>query len=401
MPTIEGTRVKCPECGATTHASGDVIKCEYCGTESRVQRRTQVFQLPVKMAPALANHPQRIATQVRTRVWPVLFLIAVPVLGPFVLMAGLSVHQRHTFLWNGEHPLVVDVNGDGIDDAVGWARYTAGDRMKLRAISGKNGDTIWETDSVGTYIASYQSVLAISGTTIVRGATDKQPALEAYDLKTGKKLWSAVPGEAIEQLCASAAGTIGMVTKDKQMATVELATGKIGPAAATSCTPLVSDRERLPFFSSEEPHHRVEIAGMSVSHVHGPTAPFVATGHKSPGTPIPMVAAFDDNEHVLWKSEAAGHDVMQAKETKFAVGDRLVAALYDWEKDTQDPTVTVFDRATGKRLWEANTKYTGHMFVSLGGVTIGTGVIFTVVENSLQGFDPKTGERRFVVGSTD
>ena len=61
----------------------------------------------------------------------------------------------------------------------------------------------------------------------------------------------------------------------------------------------------------------------------------------------------------------------------------------------------MFDRATGQRLWEANATYTGHMFVSLGGITIGNGVIFAVVENSLQGFDPKTGVRRFVVGSTD
>jgi hypothetical protein len=395
MPTIEGTRVKCPECGATTHASGDVIKCEYCGTESRVQRRTQVFQLPIKMPPVQASHPQRIATEVRTRRWPVVLLVVVPILFPFVLIAGIYLHQRGSFLWNG-HMMIVDVDGDGIDDAVGIARYVSGDRMKLRAVSGKDGHTIWQTDSLGTYSDTYRSLFSWSGSTIVRARTDKTPGLDGFDLKTGKPLWHAVPSETVDRTCHSPTpNSIELYLKDQTLVDLDLATGKLGPAPSSACERLGHPHQ------ADFSNRALQAPGMHIETIDGDVAPFIALGKKSPGTAIPMLAAFADDDHLLWKSEVAGHDARQTKEVNFAVSDQLVAALWDWEKDTRDPGVTVFDRATGKRLWEADATYTGRMFISLHGIWIGNTTIFAVVEDSLQAFDVQTGKRKFVVGSTN
>jgi outer membrane protein assembly factor BamB len=398
MPTVEGTRVKCPECGATSNAQGEVIKCEYCGTESRVQKRTAVFQMPVKLPKLEPHHPQRVAVQVRTRVWPVVLIVVVSVLVPVVILATALLHQRGKFLWSGDHPLIVDLDGDGTSDAIGIARYVSGDKMKLRAISGKDGHAFWETDSLGTYIDTYQNIIAVSGTTLMFGATNKRPRLDAYDLKTGKKLWSVVPPEVVEALCAGQPGWVTLETKDKVMYTVDLATGKLTEIVTNECAPLGSNGRH----SSENPHRKPQVFGMHIDRVMGSAAPFVLSGSKSPGTPIPMIAAVDADDHVLWKSEVpADHFATNHTDAYVAIDDHLVVAMFDHEKDTDPPSIAGFDRATGKRLFTTDTKYTGHMFVSMHGIDLATDVIFTTVESSIQGFDPKTGERRFVVGTTD
>jgi hypothetical protein len=360
------------------------------------------------LPPAPADQPQRIATQVRTRNWGLIIGLCAPLLAPCLIIGGIYVHQQvlGNFMWMGDHPVVADLDGDGTDDAIGYARYVqSSDQMKLYAVSGKDGHKLWETAALGTYIDVYQSVIAVSGTTILRGDTDKRPLLEAYDAKTGAKRWTTTPSEVIDKLCASSTpGTAIVVTKDKAKFTVDLATGKLAPTAADSCTPLVSNLDLRPFFSSEEPHHDAKVPGMSTSHVLGATAPFILDGAKDPGTRVPMLAAIDDSEHVLWKTEVPGRDPMTAKHGNaeyVAVGDQIVAVVYEHDNDHEAPTVTAFDRATGARKWEVATKYTGHMFISMHGVAIGKNAIFVVVENSIQIFDPQTGARRFVLGRTD
>ena len=396
MPTLEATRVKCPECGATTNATGDVLKCEYCGAASRVQRRTQVFDLPKRMPPPAPNYPKPIATQVRTRRWPVVLLVAGPILFPIVLILGIYLHGRAQFLWNGRAMIVTDVDGDGNDDAIGFARYLSGDRMKLRAISGKDGSTIWQTDSLGSYIANYQSYLAWSGRTVIRASTDKNPLISGFDLETGKPLWTAVPSESVERTCHSTtAGKIELYLKDKTMVSVDLATGKLSATTSTACTPM-GDHPK-----PDMSRHAFALPGARIEEVYASRAPIIVKAEKSPGTAIPIVAAFAEDDQLIWKSEIPGHDARQAKRSLVAFDDHYVAALWDWEKDTQDPTLTLFDRATGNRLWEANATYTGHMFVNLEGLVIGNTTIFANVEGSVQGFDVRTGKRKFVVGSTN
>ena len=397
MPTVDAIRVRCPECGATSKVAGDVIKCEYCGTESRVQRRAQtVFQMPLELPAPEPHHPKPIARQVRTRIWPIVLAIAAPILLPVVLISTIRFHRGTVVIWQGDQT-VVDVDGDGTDDIVGFIRYLDGDHMNVRAVSGKDGHAIWETASLGNYHDTYQSMFRTTGSTLLRAATGRSPALEAFDLKTGKKLWTAQPSETIAELCRDTdPALIDLHLADQTAIAAELATGKLSQTIPKLCDPIGGGQK--PF---DVGHHGFRTAGMSIEELFGANPPYIASGTKSPGTGVPMIAAFDDADRLLWKSELPSHDSHLAERAKVAFRDELIVGAWGWQNRQQDPGVTAFDRATGKRLWEATATYSGKMFVTVEDVIVGKGIVFVHCGDSVQGFDPQTGKRRFVVGKSD
>src|SRR3954469_23647736 len=93
MADLVGIRVKCPECGATTRANGDIVTCTYCGTESRVQRRTQVLQRPIQLPPVGPTQPRLVAVEHRSKtgLWIGLVLIIIGVtFVPMIIGATLE-----------------------------------------------------------------------------------------------------------------------------------------------------------------------------------------------------------------------------------------------------------------------------------------------------------------------
>jgi outer membrane protein assembly factor BamB len=403
MPTVEGTRVRCPECGATVHAVGDVTRCEYCGTESRVQRRTQVFQMPIRLLPA-PDVPQRVALQVRTRRWPVVlimvFAIGIPIVAPLGLYFAAKKGVMDNMGWQSPDPVIGDVDGDGVEDAIGIARYVQADQMKLTAVSGKDGHTLWQTPSLGDYTSIYRSKLALVNGLVLRADTDKRANVEAYDAKTGAKKWRQTPSEVVDKLCRTPTGVM-IVTKDKRGWTFDPNSGALSAAVAPqTCDEIGGDiRFRMSF---DEPHRDVTIDGMSRSHTLGTQAPFIATGTKSPGSSIPMVAAFDAREHLLWKAEVPGTNPLGARQSApdyVVLDDKDVAIVYERDDSHNPPNVVVFDRATGQRRFEVPTKVASESTVWLHGIALGKQAVFVVVDDALEAFDRTTGKLLWFVGT--
>ena len=95
---MHAIQVKCPNCAAVLRVSADAmtVHCEYCHTQSHVQRRTRMFQIPVKMPPPPRRGvPARAARQVVRRSMVVVSVIAG--LLPFVGFGAVFLAMRGHF----------------------------------------------------------------------------------------------------------------------------------------------------------------------------------------------------------------------------------------------------------------------------------------------------------------
>ena len=91
-------KLTCPQCAAVVDANeaGETARCGYCGTVSRVQRRTGILQRPMPLGQAPADVARLpVATQAYSRRFK-LSLLAVP-LGIGVVGALIAVRR---FRWD-------------------------------------------------------------------------------------------------------------------------------------------------------------------------------------------------------------------------------------------------------------------------------------------------------------
>lgn len=388
--TLRATAVKCPECGATLAVSEGATNavCQYCGTPSRVQRRTVFFQRPVQLPPPAAHEPVRIAQQMRST-GTLVALVLVPVLAPIVALVGVfvAVHLAHgSSNWSSRAaPLAIDVDGDHVQDYVGWDRSISPDEMRLAAFSGSDGHALWKTDSLGDFSSVQQAAIATAGKLVLVG--DEHMRLRAYQLATGSAAWSVTPEEGVDLLCDGDAAHARMVTKDHKVWTVALADGAITASPAGKC----QWGDWRDMGTTDLP-----VAGMSVSsHRDLPDGGLLELGTKSPGTPIPMIAAFVHGK-LAWSAQVPGHDPTTASGQPIAgASARAVAVVYG-RGGIDAPEVTLFDRATGKRLWETVADKSFMNVVS--GVTITDSSVAVSLWGSLHVFELATGKHRFTVG---
>ena len=187
---------------------------------------------------------------------------------------------------------------------------------------------------------------------------------------------------------------------------VELGRHAREPARARDVVdgPLTGTQQRS-HFHSDEPFRKLEIEGMTRDTLLGSTPPFVVLGHKNPGSRIPMVAAIDSDQHVLWKAEVAAHDPLTAKRSldasHVAISETAIAAVYEREDTHNPPEVVVFDRATGARRFEKACDKKGRFSTWLHGLALSSTAAYVVVNGSLQAFDASTGKALFTVGQLD
>ncbi|MEO7734856.1 MAG: PQQ-binding-like beta-propeller repeat protein [Kofleriaceae bacterium] len=425
MPTMQATRVRCPECGATTAASGELALCTYCGTQSRVQRRTQVFQRPIPLPPL--PHFVPVATQVRrtSTMWLVLGIITVlpMVVGGSMCLVGRSLGMMPTGRpvaatsppppparerdWESAHPIIADVDGDGIEDVIGIQRQLTPDGMRLAAVSGADGHVLWSTPDLGAYIDVYRYVATLAGETVLFFDVTNAPRLVAYDAHNGANKWDVVPPEIVSAICGagSASGKVTLVTKDEARFTLELATGGLTPQTGkkTPCPALPSTDSTRVTSMHQGPHHSYQPPGMSNDDVLGGTGSWIVTGHKKPGTEIPMLAVIDDKEKLVWSAQVPGLEPMKAK--RYApehvwYDARTIAVGYERPDHDAPPWLTAFDRATGRRLFEREVAKGQSSFWRITEVRLGTKLIYVTVNRSLRAFDRETGAPRWAHGQT-
>ncbi|CAN5469959.1 hypothetical protein BH11MYX1_BH11MYX1_41480 [soil metagenome] len=416
MADVVGIRVKCPECGASLRASAEVVTCSYCGTEARVQRRTQLLQRPIDLPPVAAWQPQQVALQRRSssRTWiAVVALVAVTTFVPVILSAALgkgggfikvrSVPTQPTELWDTPHPVLVDLDGDGLEDAIGIMRYVgARDEMHLRAVSGATGKVLWEAPSLGTYMDVYQAKLALAEGVVLFGETDRKPRLEAYDAKAGTKRWSIAPPEVVKDLCRDRAGFVKLVTKDEVETLIELATGA-GTAVVRKapCIALPSsDRQQDPLFDTNNRHWGFGPPGMQSYQILGDPSSWILSGAKAPGTAIPMIAVIDDQERVIWKAQLASSDPMSSQrlvDQIVAFDATVVATAYRRTDDKLPPVIVAFERATGNRLFETPLKGASSETIAGVSLELGPTTVWIQLGNGLRAYDRKTGVLRWQI----
>lgn len=400
MPSVQATTVKCPECGARLEVAdgSSSTTCTYCGTQSRVQRRTQVFQLPVRLAPPTRNEPIRVAREVRSGSGGLIGgLIVLAIIGGIVALILKKANVFGTEIsWDGAVPVVADVNGDGVEDFVGWDRNVQKDTMKLTAFSGKNGSIVWQTGSLGKYNDVYQDGLFYAGGAIL--VWDQAAHLQAFDAKGGAKRWRVDTSEIVKGAC-SAGDQVIVQTADGKQWTVAMANGALAAAQTASCEPDTSPWHDVTG-GRKIREREVEIDGMHVdSVIQSGAGPLIAAGYRYPGTGVPMVAAVSPDGKLLWKMDVPGHDPLKAdtgEPKAVGISDKEVAVAYQMNDHNTPAFVTVFDRATGTRRFDVQVAKT---FMNvLSSVTITKQAVAVSLWGSLQTFDPTTGKRLFVIG---
>lgn len=424
MADVVGVRVRCPECGANSDAIGDVLKCTYCGTTSRVQRRTQ-FGLKVPLPPRPPEAPQPIAVQVNNRgatlFVVVILMFATFIIVPFVMLRGSlqSAKSRASAAvtkpassspqrvdWISSRPLVSDLDDDGVADAIGLQRDAIADQMFMVALSGASGNVLWRTLSLGTFEAVYRKELALSSGVILFGDRDRDQTLAAFDAATGKPRFTATFSEVVDKVCAADAGFIKVITKDGVRSLLDLKTGQVSAIKATKgrvvCAALPSNSERQGSHLNFTMRHSRELPGMTSDMLFGHEAPWIVTGVKNPGSRLPMLAALDDKDKVLWTTVVPLRDPMSVKFQEPVATDvqgDLVATVYI-RNEHEAPVLTAFDRTTGARKFETPIHPRASAFIMVNDVVISKKIIYVTLNASIQAFDRDTGVLKWVISET-
>jgi len=401
MPTVTATQVKCPECNARLDVSGDAATatCSYCGTVARIQRRTQVLQMRVPMPPPQRHEPARIARQVRSPGNKLaLALTLVLGIGPGLAIAvffiGRSFGVFHSTHWNS-HMLVTDIDGDGVDDFVGFDRDLARDRMQLMAVSGKDGHVLWRSSPLGNYTNVYQDWITRVGDAVL--VVDKLAHIAGYDAKTGAKRWQVEAAEVIDTTCAGDTGHALLHAKNGAIYAVSLADGRLAPASG-ECRPKGGAGSKMRG-AQVAGGPALVIDGMAADEAYSRgTGPRIALGHRAAGTTVPMIAAVDDSGNVLWKSDIPGHAPLgtSSLELKGALGDDDVAVTYERDH-LQTIELAVFDRATGARRFEIVVPQ--HRGNVLDAIAITNAGVAVSMWGRLQVFEVATGKRSWEIGN--
>jgi hypothetical protein len=431
---VQAIQVKCPNCAAVLNAAAgaESVTCEYCGTGSTIQRRTRMFQLPLRVEPP--PHRVHVARQV---VRPVrLFAALFSTLFPLAMLAGIgwfvkrqveaatgrpvsqllrqaagaatggsSRGDEEDWSWQGSGaPLLRDVDGDGALDAIGRVRTVrSGDQIAIAAFSGASGARLWKTASLGTYSATYQGRAILAGELVL--FADPGGVLSAYRLaprrRAGEKAWTAALAERVSGTCRLGESHVALQLADQRWADVSLRDGSVSKAKAPRrCERLPDDDDATGdvAVTTSDPGTRWKLDGMQVMKylrlAHGPE---VALGMRAPGTSVPMVARVDGGK-ARWKVEvpassplqAAGHLVELA-----ALTEDLVCVAYQ-PNGTDPPHLGCFELAGGTRRWDSEVAK-GTTIV-MRGLIAGGRRLFLSSWGHLQAYDLATGKRLYTVG---
>jgi hypothetical protein len=394
---VQAIQVKCPNCAAVLRVGIDaaIVACDYCHTQSQIQRRTRMLQLPIRMpARGGAAPPARVARQVVRRAvlgfsllsmltplaitGVVAFFIdrhgeqAVEVMAALVNKAtgesGAAASGRATgsaerpggARWTGlGPPLLADVDGDGTADVVGRMRHVHdGDRATVAALSGATGTMLWESARIGTYSDTIQGRVAIAGDVVLfAGATG---ALTAVGLADGKPRFEGTLPDRPVRFCRKGSGAVAIETDDGAWHEIALAGGAPRRIRKERSCDRLRDDERSeidPGIAVDESPRRWNQPGMHVNReLRRGGGPVLVAGWRRPGTAVPMVGRLDARRRLAWKAELPEGNPLEARAGArglWTATDRLVCATYEQTGGDGDRVhVTCFEIESGERAWD-------------------------------------------------
>ena len=405
---------RCPNCGANVRVPDDAesVTCSYCGTQSRLQRRSRILQIPQPLPPQPSLLP--IARQRISRA-----AILIP-LGLTAAAAGIgvlgAVAQRVAtggkYVWGGTLPVIADVDRDGTQDPIGIATYYMDNqRSHLAAFSGVDGHRLWESQALAKPDQKHRWTILGAGSMVLWG--DAEAGLHAFDVATGAARWSQNLGEHADLFCAGAdAAHVVVKTADDRWHAIGVADGAVSdtspleppvtyhwpstePSKLAPCRELAHQRRTLDGATMDDDSATNRIAdGMYVDFELVRGTRRIAVGYKSPGTQVPMLAGVGPDRKLTWKLEVPATDVFDVDtgSPKVALDDDAVAALCERRDDSS--IVTLVDAATGARRWVTRV---GAGW--LGGLALTpTAVMVADYRAGLIVLDRKTGQQRFAIG---
>jgi DNA-directed RNA polymerase subunit RPC12/RpoP len=355
--------VSCPQCGAVVNLDGvgATVRCEYCGTISRVQQRTRILERVIPARPEPGAPPLPVVTAPHSRSWKVGLgmsaLVMVGVIGASVAMTQVVGGK---YFWHSHGGVVLgDVNGDGVADVIGRAYFATGDGSgRLVAHDGATGQELWRSE-VYSKDSPLAGSLVAAGGLVFLVKTDAQ--VIAYDLTSGKRRFGVGLPEKASGFCA-ADGGLRIQTADGGEAHIDEQGAVTRVESDEECWEVNRDGSR-----STGPGHRLikrgtfpELDGMTVDWgFRRRDGAAVLLGYRAKGTPVPMLAAHAGAVD-FWIQEIPASDPLRAATGAVRVastaGDRVVVAYAPDAKAEGGwgwgSRLTAFSLADGRRLWD-------------------------------------------------
>lgn len=429
---------KCPECGARVEVDADraEARCEYCGASFRVGARAPV----AGPAPEAAAAPADLRPRGRGRLVLAVVVVALVAAGTFVALrrpepptgqpaaavtpeAPLAAGQPAAAPEDDgpqwlppQQAILADVNGDGLADPIGWARYyrRPGTPQHLVALDAASGRRFWQSDEFPDENWSVIRVALVGDRLVV---ADAAGLLRAIAVDSGRTVWSAPLGERVRRICRRTEDGVLLHLEDGRALEVRLATGALTPRGQadrsgadceTLWTPKPGDAPQVrvdaPPFSYGR---RIAIDGLRTAHVlqaEGSRLAF-ALGSRAPGTALPMVAAFDPGERdaaagpedtpytAVWRTALASLTPLGAVEGApqlawFDAGRLFVPYATTGAEPAQ--RLACLDAASGRSILDvvlANIEPTRAM-----GIAGANGRLYVSHSRGLEAYDARTGD---------
>lgn len=267
------TKIACPSCGADLDIPpyGKVLKCAYCGSKSTMPAAPPAASggegAGPKVTLVVVPEGRRWGGDHRMYAFIVMGLGVLVMVSVFAWLLSYSAERRSKAVrYPGEKPwdrgkmlapgglyvpsgkaalgspspLVVDADGDGIDDLVAWRRAAGsqGSALHVIAIDGKTLKERWRSDEIGLGAGAAPPRLFRDGGLVLLSTAS---ALAALRLTNGERRWSAVVPDRVERIAKR--GAVLLVTSiNGRETTLRADTG----AAASEEAPDDDDDEPSP-----------------------------------------------------------------------------------------------------------------------------------------------------------
>ena len=424
---VKAIIVTCPHCGARLKVDGTLLdlRCEYCGTSSRIQKRSRVLERVLPPPPERPDAPREIAVQRRTWILPVTLasLMTVPaVVGILVASRARSQTAVPTpgsgttvtpykrpapgekpSSWLGtDSAILVDLTGDGVLDIIGRARRSNPDAVTIVAIDGATGKRRWESESLGDYSDVYVHPLALAGDQLVFASSRGE--VRAFSSADGEARWTTKLDERVKWFCDGGDSVIAVGADDVERRIQRADGARRGPAEAdppsgakpasrgkpVPCTRLPADKVDHGWTMKDRELARSHELDFDRLYV-GPSGR-VLSGSRRKGTRVPMLVAIDDANKQRWRIEVP-IDPLAAEERapgQVVVGADTVCAAYQLTGDKRQMSATCFVAADGTRRWHEllTSHYASALLISGDALLVSMGGV-------LESRDLKTGAVRW------
>ncbi len=380
----------CPHCGARLRVESTVlyVRCEYCGTTSRLQARTRMLErvvlppgavpAPLRRPPPPPLAPMPAAAPTPSPRWAPAIgaIVTIMVLGSAAGSAYMTSRRARDAAaapdttprpiavaaaapdplpgrgWIEDHGvLVVDVDGDAVLDVIGRNAEESRDAVRITALDGATGRPRWRSEVVanaGSY-STGRLVLAGDAVLLVDNHT-----LRAFEVATGATRWSAKLDERIASMCAGGDGAVLAVGADGAARSVRLSDGAVvgKERRPRSCGELPTDEQRRSYPRWDWSLARK--AGLKGPDGYLAPGGTILGGARATGTPIATLAAFDARGKLRWKT-AVSPEPLESDDrypSNVVVGEREVCCTYSQGLASRTWHAACFALEDGRRIWD-------------------------------------------------